>query len=345
MTTTTQPAGPAASAASEPGREAPGNGGLARLVGPGAVRLIRSELLKLWTTNTWWIFGILAVVSTGLALTGNLFRATDELSRARQLLARGLPRFGGTLPDGTPVPKGPSPQELADMKAQWLHDTDIPRILATNAANVFTSGQFLGLLFVVILSVLVVTNEFHHQTATTTFLTTPHRTSVIASKLGAAALLATAFWSLSTLISVSIGSVVLANGDYSASLTQWPIIRSVLMNLLAYVIWAVLGVGVGVLIRSQLGGTLTGAGMYLASFPAAFIVFGVIRQFLIKDDRVFDYMVAAPGVASQVMITPDRFDLGPRLSPSWWVGGLVLIGYGVLAGVIGTLLTRKRDIS
>ena len=33
------------------------------------------------------------------------------------------------------------------------------------------------------------------------------------------------------------------------------------------------------------------------------------------------------------------------LLPPWWVGALVLIGYGVVAGVIGTLITRKRDIS
>ena len=53
-------------------------------------------------------------------------------------------------------------------------------------------------------------------------------------------------------------------------------LRSVLMNLLAYVIWAVLGVGLGVLIRSQLGATLTGAAFYLLSFPVAAVVFGSI---------------------------------------------------------------------
>jgi hypothetical protein len=32
-------------------------------------------------------------------------------------------------------------------------------------------------------------------------------------------------------------------------------------------------------------------------------------------------------------------------APPQWVGAVVLIGYGVVAGVIGTLITRRRDIS
>ncbi len=117
------------------------------------------------------------------------------------------------------------------------------------------------------------------------------------------------------------------------------------MNLLAYVVWAVLGVGLGVLIRSQLGATLTGSALYLLSFPAAFAVFGLIRTFIIKQDWVWQWMVVVPGVASQTMISPVRQQLGPITGPPWWVGAVVLIGYGVVAGLIGTLITRKRDIS
>jgi hypothetical protein len=32
-------------------------------------------------------------------------------------------------------------------------------------------------------------------------------------------------------------------------------------------------------------------------------------------------------------------------SPPQWVGALVLVGYGALAGLIGTLILRKRDVS
>ena len=60
----------------------------------------------------------------------------------------------------------------------WLAErTDIPRLVAQHTAEIFTSGQFLGLMLVIIVGVLVVTNEYTHQTATATFLTTPRRAS------------------------------------------------------------------------------------------------------------------------------------------------------------------------
>ena len=97
---------------------------------------------------------------------------------------------------------------------------------------------------------------------------------------------------------------------------------------------------------SQLGATLTGAAAYLVGLPAAFILFGLIRQFVIKQDWVFTWMVSVPGVASQIMISPERLPVSSdAYMPSWWVGALVLTGYGVVAGVVGTLITRKRDIS
>ena len=76
---------------------------------------------------------------------------------------------------------------------------------------------------------------------------------------------------------------------------HWTIIRAVLMNLLAYVIWAILGVGLGVLIRSQLGATIDRRRHVLISWPVAFVLFGIIRTYVIKDDWVWNLIVTCPG--------------------------------------------------
>jgi hypothetical protein len=51
--------------------------------------------------------------------------------------------------------------------------------------------------------------------------------------------------------------------------------------------------------------------------------------------------VLIPTSASQLMIA------GTELpgAPPRYVGALVLIGYAVLSGVLGTMLTKRRDIS
>jgi ABC-type transport system involved in multi-copper enzyme maturation permease subunit len=314
-----------------------------RPTGASGLRLVRAELLKIWTTNTWWILGIIALVTTGLALTVNLFQADYELGQIEQLKQQGPPDLSQFPP---PEQGGPNQVDIEQMQKQYQASIDVGRVLVRNAANVYTSGQLFGLLFMVILGALIVTNEFFHQTATTTFLTTPHRTAVIVSKLVASMAMAFAFWVVLTAIDLGIGSAFFALSDYSIPLTDWPVLRSVLMNILAYVIWAVLGVGLGVLIRSQLGATLTGAAAYLLSYPLAFAFFGLIRQFVIREDWVWSWIVSVPGVASQVMISAEPLQFGPNESgPQWWVGALVLVGYGILAGVVGTLITRKRDIS
>jgi len=48
------------------------------------------------------------------------------------------------------------------------------------------------------------------------------------------------------------------------------------------------------------------------------------------------------GVASAVMVPPTRT---LDRSPAEWVGAAVLIAYGIVAGVVGTSILRRRDIA
>jgi hypothetical protein len=118
------------------------------------------------------------------------------------------------------------------------------------------------------------------------------------------------------------------------------------MNLVAFVLWGLLGVGLGVLLRSQIAAVVTGAVAYIIGTTGVQIVAQIVYNTWIHEKWVLWAQVLWPSVASQVMITPDAF-LGDGIieSPKWWVGLLVLVGYGVLFGIIGTLITRKRDIA
>ena len=295
-------------------------------------RLLKAELLKIWTTNSWWIFGILLVAGTGLTLLINLFVGGSQLHDADT----------ARLPDLTGMPE--SQQQF--YRDRFAVESDVHRVLTNVSANVFTSGQFLGLLFVTVLGCLIVTNEFFHQTATTTFLATPHRTQVVAGKLAAGAVLGIAFWLISTVIDVAIGSIYFSSTGRDLLLGEWSVLRSILLNLLAYVVWVIMGIGLGTLLRSQLGATITAAVAYLLAIPVATLFFGLIWEFVIKDDRVFQAMIVLPGVDSAIMVSPERVALTRTLlGPPWWVGAIVLLGYGVLAAAIGAVLTRRRDIS
>jgi CHASE1-domain containing sensor protein len=100
-------------------------------------------------------------------------------------------------------------------------------------------------------------------------------------------------------------------------------------------------VGFGALIRSQIGATITAAVAYVIGTQVAQVVFFLAHSYF-KQDWILTAQVIVPATASQIMLSPVKTF---AQSPPQWVGALVLIGYGVVAGAIGTLILRKRDIS
>jgi ABC-type transport system involved in multi-copper enzyme maturation permease subunit len=193
-----------------------------------------------------------------------------------------------------------------------------------------------------LLGTILITNEFLHQTATATFLTTPHRTQVILSKLVTAVLAAGFFWIFTTVINLAVGAIFFSAKGYGAQLGEWPVIRAILFNGLAFALWGILGVGIGVLIRSQIGAVLVGAISYVAGTVLIQPIVFLLYTFVIKKTWILTAMVLWPAIASGVMISPEK---PYPYAPAWWVGGLVLVGYAAVFGTIGTLITRKRDIS
>jgi len=204
-----------------------------------------------------------------------------------------------------------------------------------------TAGQFFGLLLAMVIGILVVTNEFFHQTATTTFMTNPHRTTVILAKAVAALLFGALFWLVATVIDLIVTPIYLSSQHVSVSVFQWTVIQSVLLNLAAFALWAIFGLGLGTLLRSQVGSVITGLILYLLGAAAIAIIFQVIHN-LYPHNWVVSAEVIAPAIASSIMITPGQ---AFEHAPPQWAGAVVMIGYALLSGLIGISLTRRRDIS
>ncbi|SCL41298.1 ABC-2 family transporter protein [Micromonospora pallida] len=273
------------------------------------MNLVRAELVKIRTTSTWWLLAIGAFLAVVIAFAFNAWLAHLALSGDAGEL--GLPPEAGAQAD-----------------------------VAGQAANIYTSGQFFGLLFVMLIGILMVTNEFFHQTATTTFLSTPRRTSVILSKLVAASLVGFAYWLVTTVVDLVAGAVYLSLNDYGTQLGEWTVQRALLLNLLAYAIWTVLGVGLGTLITNQLGAVITASVVYLVGTQVVGLLFLLLSN-LLKTQSILEWQVLWPAIASQVMIS----GVDSPLLPAWWTGALVLIGYAIASGLAGILITRRRDIS
>jgi ABC-type transport system involved in multi-copper enzyme maturation permease subunit len=275
------------------------------------MNLLRAELTKIRTTSLWWIFTLIMLPLWALAVLYNWGTAnvTSQVNADADV-----------------------PPDQAELMAATGEAINV-------ATTLYTSGQFFGVMLVMLLGAILVTNEFFHQTATTTFLVTPHRERVVVAKLAAAILFGLLVWLVTTVLNLIVVPFVLNNLEFSAQLGEAGVWRAIGLNALAFALWAIVGVGAGVLIRSQIGATLTLSIAYVIGTMGASLVFFLLTEYVAQWFE--NLQVLVPTTASALMIS------GTELpgNPPRWVGAAVLIGYALITGILGTTLMKRRDIS
>jgi ABC-type transport system involved in multi-copper enzyme maturation permease subunit len=215
-----------------------------------------------------------------------------------------LTAFAGNAESGLPPVGTPAFEQVALSQA-------------TNATVLF-----------LILGIIGMTQEYRHRTATPTFLATPRRWKVVVAKLVAYALVAVPFALVLLAVNVLVVSLYAGARGAAPSLTG-DNLEVLGTSGLALVIYALMGVGIGALLRNQVG-AIVGGLVYL------FVVEPVIRS-IPATSGAYKWM---PGGGLEAMTATFQ---GPDLLGAW-EGALLLLGYGLLAALLGTLLAVRRDV-
>lgn len=202
----------------------------------------------------------------------------------------------------------------------------LPEVGTPMYERIVLAGTGEAAVLFLILGIIGMTQEYRHRTATPTFLTTPRRGRVVVAKLLGYALAAVPL--VLVLSAVNLVVVVIASG--TAPSLGADNLEVIARAGLVLVIYAVLGVGLGALLRNQVA-AIVGGLVYL------FVVEGLL-QFVPATQPVYTWL---PGGATDAVL-PTLLQL-ELLEP--WQGGLVLLGYGLVAAVLGTLLTVRRDVT
>jgi hypothetical protein len=186
-----------------------------------------------------------------------------------------------------------------------------------------------------ILGIIGMTQEYRHRTATPTFLTTPRRGRVVIAKLVAYPLAALPMALVVMAVAVLVVTV------YAGARGAAPSLSDDNLEVLAragvvLVLYTVIGVGIGALLRNQVG-AIVGSLVYL------FVVEGLVASIGALQDA-FKWM---PGGAAEALTARgvDTTDLAGFDLLAAWQGGLLLLGYGLVAAVLGTLFAVRRDVT
>lgn len=189
-----------------------------------------------------------------------------------------------------------------------------------------------ALVVVAILGILAVTGEFAHQTATPTFLATPRRGRVVIAKLLTYAATGLGYAAACTAVVLAVALPWLAAKDVPVVLSGTDLARTIGGVALEVALYAVLGVGLGCLMRNQIAA--------IVGFVVYMFVVGPILSGVRATSELAQYLPYQAGNAlGRLTYSADAAMLG-QLG-----GGLVLLTWALAFAAIGTRVAVRRDIT
>lgn len=264
----------------------------------------RSELTKQFSTSVWWILLIVLVLYIGGTAGGMaaVFAAGESGS---------LP--GATMPTG-----------LGERLPSLIYG------LATA----------MGYVFPLIVGSLLVTGEYRHKTLTPTFLATPRRGVALTAKMLAGVVMGLVFGVAAVASTVAAGGGMLAVFGVDPQLGRAETWAFLARMLLALVLWVLVGIALGTLIRNQIAAVVGILAFTQFVEPIARVGAGLL-------DGLADVVRFLPGAASDALAGDSIYAVmgGGTAQPlDWWAGGLVLAVYAIAFAVIGYAVSWRRDV-
>jgi ABC-2 type transport system permease protein len=177
-----------------------------------------------------------------------------------------------------------------------------------------------------------VTSEFRHGTITPTLLNVPERARLTVSKLFASMLAGLALVLVLTAAGGLFGWLILSARGFDTAVGS-DTTKEVIGGIVATCLYAALGVGIGAIVRNQVG-AIIGSLVYL-----------FVLENLLNIAKPLRDPVAKFGLTGLIngLTTTNSTDEHPPLDQL--PAGLVLAGYCAIFLVIGIVLMKKRDIT
>jgi len=264
------------------------------------IRAIRSEFLKFFSTRLWWGMAI------GIATAGAGFAA---------LMAWVLTR--PTDPAG-----GPNQAPVGDA--------------SQIAISVYTGGLAVGYVLLLTIGVMHIGAEYRHKTISATFLATPRRVRALVAKAVSLVGVGIVYGLISLAAAVLVGAIWLQRTGHDAFPSS-SVLRSLALSLVVLGLWALIGLGLGILIPNQVTALLLGVGF-------AFVIEPIISLALTfwswGKDHILPYLPSAATTAALDGVRrPDTVQL------EWWAALLVLAAYAAVLAGFGIWRAARQDVS
>jgi ABC-type transport system involved in multi-copper enzyme maturation permease subunit len=207
--------------------------------------------------------------------------------------------------------------------------------LQRQVRDVFTAvTQTPSYVVIFALGVLSVTTEYRYQTITPTVLATPSRWTLITAKLISTALLGLAYALACVILEMAIALPWLSSRHISIDFGSH--VGALLLVVLVLVLYALVGLGVGALIKNQIIAIAVGVAFVLIIDNVVAVIPGVKHAYQFLLSGATDAITTTPG-------SDNRITDVHLLS----VGGgvVVMLVWASVTAVLGAGISMNRDIT
>jgi hypothetical protein len=258
------------------------------------------------------------------------------------------PREGEPTGGGEPTGKPGSP----DGDGDWSEAAGVltvtgsgeigPRESPDDLVQAALFGILIGLIVIAAMGVLYMTSEFKRGMIRTTFAVTPRRGSVLAAKAVVLGATAFALGLVASVASFLLGLPLLKNNGFAPpafptpSLTEGPVLRAILLTGAFVALVALLGLGVGAIMRRSAGAITTVLVLVILPTFVAIALPSVAAEWLMRLTPAGGFAVQRAKPTTDWLAEPWAM-IGP------WAGLAVVAAYAVAALLAGGWLLRRRD--
>ncbi|MDP9330416.1 MAG: ABC transporter permease [Actinomycetota bacterium] len=217
------------------------------------------------------------------------------------------------------VPAGNAPDNTLSLRDEDL----LARTLGVGAGG--------GWVIMLVLGILSFTQELRFGTATSTFLVTPVRGRVLIAKSLALAVVGLVFAAATIALDVALSVVLIVarGGNLGGSAEAAEVLAAV---VLVMALSGPIGVAVGALVRNQ-----------IAAVVGALVWLLVAEQLLVALLPVIGRWTPGGATAGLLQLGREATTHGDLLPA--WAGGLVLLAYATVIGLLASAVTLRRDLT
>lgn len=209
--------------------------------------------------------------------------------------------------------------------------SDLPPLSTAAAQHSIFGSAASAEIFALVVGIILITSEYRHFTSRPTFLIEPRRGHVIVAKLLLSAVVGLLYGLCCVAVTVAIAVPWLGAKGVTIGWTSNDVLSALVGVVLAVGIYAILGLGVGVLVRNQIAAVIGSIAYLFILEPLISILPGI--------SGVYRFL---PGATTTAIVQVSR---NPNITLlTQWQGAVLLTAWGILFALLGWIVSLRRDV-